>query len=118
MPGEALNESSRFILEVGTERKIQKYALAADLVVATLAEKGRDEGNLELEVALIDAGRPVIALPRSWAPVGDDAPIVMRGTPARKPPMRFRQRFLCSTTRIEFTCCMLAVKTMFPHWTA
>jgi nucleotide-binding universal stress UspA family protein len=30
-----------------------------------------------LEIALIDAGRPVIALPRNWAQAEDDAPIAI-----------------------------------------
>lgn len=76
-PGEALNESACLVLQVGAGQAIRDHALAADLVVTALPETGVGDDNIELEVALIDAGRPIIALPRSWAPVRDDAPIVI-----------------------------------------
>jgi nucleotide-binding universal stress UspA family protein len=76
-PGETPNESACLVFKTGTEQSIQDFALMADLVVTTLAETDVGDNNIELEVALIDAGRPIIALPRSWAPVRDDAPIVV-----------------------------------------
>jgi nucleotide-binding universal stress UspA family protein len=76
-PGEACNETAQLVLKVGDAKTVRDYALGADLIVTSLAENGNGDGNIALEVALIDAGRPVIALPRHWAPITDDAPVAV-----------------------------------------
>ncbi len=80
-PGEAANESAQLMLKVGDDQIVRDHALASDIVVTALAERSQDEGNVGLEVALIDAGRPVIALPRHCAPAAEDAPVAVAWKP-------------------------------------
>jgi nucleotide-binding universal stress UspA family protein len=77
-PGETPNQSVELILKVDSGSKTMRdRALAADLVVLGLASGKDDDNNLNLEVALIDAGRPVIALPADGLPSSADAPIAI-----------------------------------------
>ena len=80
-PGETPNDSAQLILKVGNDQIVRDQALAADLVVTALAEAGQDEGNVSLEVALLDAGRPVVALPHRFAMAAEDAPIAIAWKP-------------------------------------
>lgn len=81
-PGEAANESAQLVLKVGNDQVVRDHALAADLVITALAEPGQDEGNVSLEVALIDAGRPMVALPRKFMLAAEDAPIAVAWKPS------------------------------------
>ena len=56
---------------------IRRRALVADLVVTALSGNGENGDSHLLEVALFDAGRPVLGLPRRPAPAPQSGPAVI-----------------------------------------
>jgi nucleotide-binding universal stress UspA family protein len=77
-PGEASGESAELVLKLGNEQaEIRDHALAADLVILGLPERGNMDDDHALEIALLDAGRPVLALPQDVAVPAADAPVAI-----------------------------------------
>ncbi len=77
-PGEAPNGSAVLRIEAGMPQPLmRRFALGADLVVTALPKRGEVADLLALEVALLDAGRPVLALPEGAAPSADEAPVAI-----------------------------------------
>ena len=77
-PGDATGPSADLALEIGLEQSILRdRALLADLVILGLAASDDIDASLALEAALLDAGRPLLALPHKVSAPAADGPVAI-----------------------------------------